>query len=285
VRLLRIGPAGEERPAVLVDDDPALDLSGHVDDIDGDFLADDGVTRVEALLASGDELPRVDLADVRIGAPVARPHQVLCIGLNYEDHAAEAGMALPEEPVLFTKSPNTVVGPYDDIELPRGGDRTDWEAELAIVIGRRSRYLDDHGAAEAAIAGYCVANDVSERSFQLERGGQWSKGKSCATFNPLGPWLVTPDEVGSVGDLAIGLDLDGEAMQDGSTKSMVFPPAEIVRYLSQFLVLEPGDVINTGTPAGVGMGMDPPRYLRAGDVVEPWIEGLGRQRCTVVEAR
>jgi 2,4-didehydro-3-deoxy-L-rhamnonate hydrolase len=287
MKLIRHGARGHERPGVLIDEDTLLDVSPHVADYDAAFFAAGGLEQLSRLLDGPDaeRLDRVPLADVRLGAPIARPHAVLCIGLNYEDHANEAGMPIPDEPVLFTKTSNTVVGPNDDIELPRGSERTDWEVELAVVIGRECRYLEDEAEAAASIAGYCVSNDVSERAFQIERGGQWTKGKSCATFNPLGPWLVTPDEVPDVGDLALGLDVNGEAMQRGSTSRMVFSVAHVVHYLSQFLVLEPGDVINTGTPPGVGMGMDPPRYLATGDVVEPWIEGLGRQRSTVVGPR
>lgn len=284
MKLVRMGPPGQERPGVLLDKDTVVDVASHAADYDGEFFASGGLGRLASLLKGPEAatLDRVPVRDVRLGAPIARPPSLLCIGLNYEDHARESGLPIPDEPVLFTKTSNTVVGPTDNIELPRGGDRTDWEVELAVVMGRRCRYLDDEQQALEAIAGYCVSNDVSERSFQFERGGQWSKGKSCATFNPLGPWLVTPDEVGDVGDLALGLDVNGRQMQIGSTARMVFSVGHIIVYLSQLLVLEPGDVINTGTPPGVGMGMSPPRYLEAGDVVEPWVEGLGRQRCRVV---
>jgi 2,4-diketo-3-deoxy-L-fuconate hydrolase len=287
MRLVRIGKEGEERPGVLLDDATALDVSAHIADYDGAFFASDGIGRLRTLVEgpTAVELPRVDLSTVRLGAPVARPHAVLCIGLNYDDHAREAGMAIPTEPVLFTKTPNTIIGPTDTIEIPRTSDRTDWEVELAIVMGRQAHYLADEAEAMASIAGFCVANDVSERSFQIDRGGQWSKGKSAPTFNPLGPWLVTPDEVGDVQDLTLGLEVNGEVMQSGSTSRMIFGVAHIVHYLSQFLRLEAGDVINTGTPPGVGMGQKPPRYLKAGDVVEAWVEGLGRQRCTVAGPR
>lgn len=287
MRLIRFGAPGEERPGVLVDDTTAVDISALTPDIDGAFFASGGIDRVRDVHAdpAASGLPVVDLAGVRLGAPVARPHAVLCIGLNYADHAEEAGMPIPAEPILFTKTPNTVVGPEDDIELPRGSQRTDWEVELGVVIGRSCHYLADEEEALAAIAGYCVANDVSEREFQIERGGQWSKGKSSPTFNPLGPWLVTADEVPDTSSLTLGLDVNGEAMQRGTTARMVFGVAHIVHYLSQFMRLEPGDVINTGTPPGVGMGMKPPRYLAAGDVVEAWIEGLGRQRSVVVGPR
>lgn len=287
MRLVRIGTEGHERPGVLVDDATAIDVSEHFSDYDGEFFASDGLQRLRGLVegSAAAELPRIDLATVRLGPPVARPHAVLCIGLNYDDHARETGMDIPTEPVLFTKTPNTIIGPTDTIEIPRGSERTDWEVELAIVMGRQAHYLADEQEAMSAIAGFCVANDVSERSFQIERGGQWSKGKSSPTFNPLGPWLVTADEIADVQNLTLGLEVNGEVMQSGSTSRMIFGVANIVHYLSQFIRLEPGDVINTGTPPGVGMGQKPPRYLKAGDVVEVWVEGLGRQRCTVVGPR
>jgi 2-keto-4-pentenoate hydratase/2-oxohepta-3-ene-1,7-dioic acid hydratase in catechol pathway len=225
------------------------------------------------------------LGDRRIGAPIARPHQILCIGLNYSDHAAETGQAVPEEPILFTKSPNTLVGPYDDVRIPRGATKTDWEVELGIVIGRRTSYLDSVEQARDSIAGWLVVNDVSERAFQMERGGQWVKGKSAETFNPAGPWLVTPDEVADVMDLGMWLDVSGVRRQTGSTATMIFDPFFIVHHLSQFMVLEPGDLINTGTPPGVGMGLKPPVWLQPGDVMELGIDGLGSQRQRVIAPR
>jgi 2-keto-4-pentenoate hydratase/2-oxohepta-3-ene-1,7-dioic acid hydratase in catechol pathway len=225
------------------------------------------------------------LLDQRIGAPIARPHQIICVGLNYRDHAAETGQAVPDEPILFTKSPNTLVGPYDDVRIPRGSTKPDWEIELGIVIGRRASYLDSPEQALDHVAGWVVVNDVSERAFQLERGGQWLKGKSAETFNPTGPWLVTSDEVPDVLDLGMRLDVNGVRRQDGSTSTMVFDPAFIVHYISQFLVLEPGDLINTGTPPGVGMGFQPPIWLQPGDVMELEIDGLGSQRQTVLAPR
>jgi 2-keto-4-pentenoate hydratase/2-oxohepta-3-ene-1,7-dioic acid hydratase in catechol pathway len=278
MKLLRIGPAGAERPAVLADDGTLHDASAIApQDFGARFFADGGVERLAAALAD-DRLPALDAAGQRTGAPVTRPGKVVCIGLNYADHAAESDMALPDEPVVFFKASNTVVGPNDDVLLPIGGEKTDWEVELGVVIGAPARYLEDETAAEAAIAGYCVSNDVSERAFQLERGGQWVKGKSCETFNPLGPWLVTPDEIADVEGLGMWLEVNGERFQDGTTKNMVFGVPHLVWYLSQFMVLEPGDLINTGTPAGVGLGLDPPRYLQEGDVMELAIEGLGTQR-------
>ena len=217
-----------------------------------------------------------------LGAPFACPHQILCIGLNYKDHAAETGQAIPREPILHTKSPKTLIGPNDDVRIPRGSTKLDWEVELGIVIGKRTSYLDSIEAAKDSIAGYCVVNDVSERTFQLERNGQWSRGKSCETFNLAGPWPVTPDEIDDVLDLGMWLNVNHVRRQTGSTLQMIFNPHVIVYYLSQFLVLEPGDLINTGTPPGVGMGLKPPVWLQEGDVMELGIEGLGNQRQNVV---
>jgi 2,4-didehydro-3-deoxy-L-rhamnonate hydrolase len=285
VRLMRIGPVGQERPAVLVDGDRYVDVGDLVPEIDGAFLAAGGPARiadeVAARVTAGATSP---LAGQRIGAPIARPHQILAIGLNYRDHAEETGAKVPAEPILFMKSPNTLVGPDDDVHIPRGSTKPDYEVELGVVIGRRCRYLADEAEALASIAGYCVVNDVSERAFQAERGGQWSKGKSAETFNPAGPYLVTPDEVADVGSLGLWLDVNGERRQTGSTANMIFGVGFLVHYLSQFLVLEPGDLIDTGTPAGVGLGMTPPGWLRPGDVVELGIDGLGSQRQRVIDA-
>ncbi|MER6946950.1 fumarylacetoacetate hydrolase family protein [Nonomuraea sp. NPDC000554] len=281
MKLLRVGPVGQERPVVM-------DGAGNLRDIgepeiDGAFLASGGVARVRDALER-DALPVVAAEGLRVGAPIARPGKIVCIGLNYSDHAAESGAEVPSEPVVFMKASNTLVGPYDEVLVPRGSVKTDWEVELAVVIGKRARYLASKEEALDVIAGYAVANDVSEREFQLERGGQWDKGKSCETFNPLGPWLVTADEIGDPQNLAMRLWVNGEQRQDGDTKNMIFDVAEIVRYLSQFMVLEPGDLINTGTPAGVAMGIPGQPYLRAGDVMELEIDGLGRQRQTVGQA-
>ena len=286
MRLMRVGPAGAERPVARVDDERCVELSDVVSDFDGAFFAEGGPARirpiVEQRIAAGTVSP---LGGERIGAPIARPHQILCIGLNYSDHAAETGQAVPEEPILFTKPPNTLIGPDDDVRIPRGSTKTDWEVELGVVIGRRTSYLDSPAEAAAHIAGFCLVNDVSEREFQIERGGQWSKGKSAETFNPAGPWLATPDEIADVGALDMWLDVNGTRRQTGSTATMIFDPYFIVHYLSQFLVLEPGDLIDTGTPPGVGMGMDPPTYLAPGDVVELGIAGLGAQRQRIVAPR
>ena len=285
MHLMRIGPAGAERPVVRVDDATYVDVSDLVGDFDGQYFAGGHDRLREAVrerVAAGDVRA---FAGERTGAPFARPHQILCIGLNYRDHAAETGQAVPDEPILFTKSPNTLVGPADPIRRPRGSTKLDWEVELGIVIGGRASYLDSPAEAASVIAGYVVVNDVSERAFQIERGGQWSKGKSAETFNPAGPWLATPDEIKDVLDLGMWLDVNGVRRQTGNTQTMIFDPYVIVHYLSQFLVLEPGDLINTGTPPGVGMGHDPQIWLQPGDVVELGIDGLGRQRSEILEAR
>ncbi|WP_309223011.1 fumarylacetoacetate hydrolase family protein [Micromonospora sp. CP22] len=282
VKLLRVGPPGRETPALLDETGRLRDLSGVIDDVDPAFLATDGLARLAGITAH--ELPPIDGTGLRIGPPL-HPGKIVCIGLNYRDHAAETGAALPTEPVVFLKAADTVVGPGDPVLVPRGSTRTDWEVELAVVIGRKARYLPSAEAAMDCVAGYAVSHDVSEREFQLDRGGQWDKGKSCETFNPLGPWLVTADEVPDPQDLRLRLWVNGVLRQDGTTKDMVFPVAEIVRYLSQFMVLYPGDVINTGTPAGVALGQPEPKpYLVAGDVVELEIDGLGRQRQTLAPA-
>jgi 2,4-diketo-3-deoxy-L-fuconate hydrolase len=286
VYLMRIGAPGAEKPVARLDDGTYVDLSDVVRDFDEAFLGDGGIDRIRPVVAERAAAGDVSaFADERIGAPVARPHQILCIGLNYRDHAAETGQPVPDEPILFTKSPNTLIGPNDDVRIPRGSVKTDWEVELGIVIGRRTSYLDSVEEARQAIAGFVVVNDVSERAFQTERGGQWSKGKSAETFNPAGPWLVTPDEIDDVGALDMWLDVNGTRRQTGNTKTMVFDPYFIVHYLSQFLVMEPGDLINTGTPPGVGMGFVPPIWLQPGDVMELGIEGLGSQRQNVLGPR
>jgi 2,4-diketo-3-deoxy-L-fuconate hydrolase len=285
MQLMRIGPAGAEKPVVRVDDASYVDVSDLVTDFDAAYFAGGHDRLREAVaerVAAGDTAP---FAGERIGSPIARPHQILCIGLNYRDHAAETGQAVPEEPILFTKSPNSLVGPNDPVRQPRGSTKLDYEVELGIVIGQRTSYLDSPADAQAVIAGYVLVNDVSERAFQIERGGQWSKGKSAETFNPAGPWVATPDEIKDVNALGLWLDVNGERRQTGSTATMVFDPYVIVHHLSQFMVLEPGDLIDTGTPPGVGMGFQPPRYLQPGDVVELGIEGLGVQRQQIVGAR
>ncbi|MGD1217530.1 MULTISPECIES: fumarylacetoacetate hydrolase family protein [Streptomyces] len=279
MKLLRVGTAGSERPALLDAEGTLRDLSGIVPDIDGALLSDDAALgRIRAAAAAG-ELPALDAAGLRVGPPLARIGKVVCIGLNYHDHARETGAEPPAEPVVFFKAADTVVGPDDTVLVPRGSVKTDWEVELAVVIGRTARYLETDEDALAHVAGYAVAHDVSEREFQIERGGTWDKGKNCETFNPLGPWLVTADEVPDPQNLSLKLWVNGELKQDGTTAEQIFPVAEVVRYVSRFMTLYPGDVINTGTPAGVALGQPEPKpYLRAGDVVELEIEGLGRQR-------
>ncbi|MFE7398698.1 fumarylacetoacetate hydrolase family protein [Streptomyces sp. NPDC057557] len=276
MRLMRIGEPGHERPVAICPEGRHHDLSGITDDIDGAFLA--ALADHPNLVPAEPALPGIDITGQRIGAPVARPSALLCIGQNYAAHAAESGSEPPEQPILFYKSPNTIVGPYDDVLIPRGSKKTDWEVELAVVIGRRASYLDSPADAAAHIAGYAVSNDVSERAFQLEEsGGQWSKGKSCATFNPLGPVLVTADEVDDPQQLRLRSYVNGEPRQDSSTADMIFSVAHLVHHLSQYLVLEPGDVINTGTPQGVALSGRFP-YLGPDDVMEVEISGLGRQR-------
>lgn len=286
MKLARLGSVGAERPVAFVGDDTYVDLSDAVTDFDEAFFGSGGIERLRPVVAdrvtAGLALP---LRDERIGAPLARPHQIICVGLNYSDHAAETGQAVPDEPILFTKSPNTLIGPNDDVRIPRGATKTDWEVELGIVVGARASYLESPAAAREHIAGWVVVNDVSERAFQMERGGQWLKGKSAETFNPVGPWLVTPDEVPDVLDLGMRLDVNGVRRQDGSTSTMIFDPYVIVHYVSQFLVLEPGDLINTGTPPGVGMGLRPQVWLQAGDVMEVEIDLLGSQRQRVIAPR
>jgi 2-keto-4-pentenoate hydratase/2-oxohepta-3-ene-1,7-dioic acid hydratase in catechol pathway len=283
---VRLGVAGRERPFV-VSGGVASSIETLTPDIDAAFLERGGIDVVRAALAAGDlpEAGPLESLGLRFGPPVARPGKVVCVGLNYRDHAEETGAAIPPEPVLFMKDSSTVIGANDDVLIPRRSVKTDWEVELAVVIGTTARYLDDERAALGCIAGYTISHDVSEREFQLERGGQWDKGKSCETFNPLGPWLIPAAEVPDPQRLGLQLWVNGELRQNGSTSTMIFGVAEIVRYISQFMVLRPGDVINTGTPAGVALGKPEPKpYLRAGDVVELSIDGFGRQRQHLVQA-
>ncbi|WP_434590060.1 fumarylacetoacetate hydrolase family protein [Streptomyces sp. A5-4] len=285
MKLLRVGTAGAERPALLDEDGTLRDLSGVVADIDGGLLADEAALgRVRAAAAAGD-LPVIDAEGTRVGPPLAGIGKIVCIGLNYHDHAAETGAAIPAEPIIFFKAPDTVVGPNDTVLVPRESVKTDWEVELAVVIGRTARYLESAEDGLAHVAGYAVAHDVSEREFQIERGGTWDKGKNCETFNPLGPWLVTADDVPDPQTLGLKLWVNGELQQNGTTAEQIFPVGEVVRYVSRFMTLYPGDVINTGTPAGVAMGRPEPKpYLRSGDVVELEVEGLGRQRQELKDA-
>ena len=286
MHLMRIGAVGSEKPVARLDDETYVDLSDVMTDIDERFLGAGGLDRIRPVVAERAAAGQVSrFAGERIGAPITRPHQIICVGLNYSDHAAETGQAVPEEPILFTKSPNTLIGPNDDVRIPRGSTKPDWEVELGIVIGKRTSYLSSVDEARDAIAGWVVVNDVSERAFQMERGGQWLKGKSCETFTPCGPWLVTTDEVADVNALDMWLDVNGVRRQDGTTKTMIFDPFFIVHYISQFLVLEPGDLIPTGTPPGVGMGFKPPMWLQPGDTMEVGITGLGSQRQSVLAPR
>jgi 2-keto-4-pentenoate hydratase/2-oxohepta-3-ene-1,7-dioic acid hydratase in catechol pathway len=280
MRLLRYGEMGAERPGMLDASAALRDLSSVVADISGDTLSPEGLARLAAI--DPETLPLVQ-GNPRIGACVGQVGKMICIGLNYSDHAAEAGMDVPTEPILFSKATSAICGPNDDIEIPRGSQATDWEVELGVVIGSTAKYISEADAM-AHVAGYCIVNDVSERDFQLRRAGQWTKGKSHDTFGPTGPWLVTADEIPDPQALSMTLDVNGQRFQDGSTRTMVFGVAHVIAYLSQFMTLHPGDVIATGTPPGVGMGQKPPVYLKPGDVVEAHVEGLGRQRQRAVQA-
>ena len=278
MKLLRYGPPGSEKPAILAADGTIRDLSAHVADIGGDALSPAGLDKLRQIDPAS--LPAVDAA-ARLGPCVAGTGKFICIGLNYADHAAESGMDVPPEPVVFMKANSAICGPNDPIIIPRGSVKTDWEVELAVIIGAKAKYVSEADAMNH-VAGYTIANDVSERAFQIERAGQWTKGKSCDNFGPLGPWLVTRDAGADPQDLKLWLTVDGETMQNGSTRTMVYGVAHLVSYLSQLMTLHPGDVISTGTPPGVGMGMKPQRYLTAGEVVELGIERLGTQRQEVI---
>jgi 2-keto-4-pentenoate hydratase/2-oxohepta-3-ene-1,7-dioic acid hydratase in catechol pathway len=276
MKLLRYGEEGSEKPGLLDAEGMIRDLSAHVADLGGKGLEPASLAALSKLDIK--TLPVVS-GNPRLGACVANVGKFICIGLNYSDHAAETGAQVPSEPIIFMKANSAIVGPDDDVLIPRGSEKTDWEVELGVVIGKTAKYVTEADALDY-VAGYCVSHDVSERAFQTERKGQWTKGKSCDTFGPIGPWLVTKDEVADPQNLKMWLKVNGQTMQNGSTKTMVFGVANLVSYLSQFMSLHPGDVISTGTPPGVGMGMKPPRYLNAGDVVELGIEGLGSQKQT-----
>ncbi|MBS7546324.1 fumarylacetoacetate hydrolase family protein [Ancylobacter oerskovii] len=280
MKLVRYGEPGAERPAILDAQGVLRDLSGIVPDIGGATLLPEGLAKIAALDLSS--LPAVE-GNPRIGACVGQVGKFICVGLNYTDHAAESGMAIPDEPVLFMKTTSCIVGPNDDVEIPRGSEKTDWEVELGIVIGKTAKYVSKEDAYDH-IAGYCVINDVSERHFQLERGGQWDKGKGCDTFGPIGPWLVTTDEITDPHVLDMWLEVDGKRYQNGSTRTMIFDVPTIVSYCSQFMSLQPGDIISTGTPPGVGLGQKPPVYLKAGQTMRLAISGLGEQQQTTVPA-
>ncbi len=280
MRLLRYGPKGHERPGLIDAKGGIRDLSAHVPDIAGAALLPDTLARLAAL--DPESLPAVP-GNPRIGPCVGQVGKFICIGLNYADHAAESGLPVPAEPVVFAKWTSAICGPDDDIEIPRGSTKTDWEVELGVVIGQGGRYIGEADA-PAHVAGYCVINDVSEREWQLERGGTWDKGKGCDTFGPIGPWLVTPDDAGDIDNLAMWLEVDGRRFQSGSTATMIFRVPAIIAYLSRFLSLQPGDVISTGTPPGVGLGQKPPRYLKGGETIRLGIDGLGVQTQKVVRA-
>ena len=278
MKFLRYGAPGAEKPAIVDADGKIRDLSALVSDLSGAALSPDALAKLGAVDAKS--LPLVE-GSPRLGPCVAGTGKFICIGLNYSDHAAETGATVPPEPIIFMKASSAIVGPNDDVVIPRGSEKTDWEVELGVVIGKTAKYVSEDDALDY-VAGYCLTNDVSERAFQAERSGQWTKGKSCDTFGPLGPWLVTQDEIPDPQNLGMWLTVNGEKMQDGSSKTMVYGVKFLVSYLSQFMSLHPGDVISTGTPPGVGLGMKPPRFLKAGDVVELGIEGLGSQKQTFV---
>jgi 2-keto-4-pentenoate hydratase/2-oxohepta-3-ene-1,7-dioic acid hydratase in catechol pathway len=278
MKLVRFGAPGAEKPGLCDTDGTIRDLSAHVKDITGDTLSPTSLDKLRKLDAK--TLPAAPKG-VRIGAPVGNVRNFIAIGLNYADHAKEAGQEIPKEPIIFAKLPNCIVGPDDDVMIPKGSTKLDWEIEIAFVVGTRARYVEEKDAAKH-IAGYAICNDVSERHFQLERGGQWMKGKCSETFGPLGPWLVTTDEIKDPQALPMYLDVNGKRMQTGNTRTMIFTCAHILHYVSQFMVLEPGDVVTTGTPPGVGLGMKPPVFLQAGDVMTLGIEGLGKQTQKVV---
>ena len=280
MKLLRVGPLGQEKPALYDQSGVYRDLSAHIKDLSGDVLNDEGLAKLRNI--DEESLPILD-ANIRIGACVGHVGKFICIGLNYSDHAAETDMTLPDEPVLFFKATSAICGPNDDILIPRNSTKTDWEVELGIIIGKEARYVSE-GTAMDHVAGYCVINDVSERSFQLERSGQWVKGKSADTFGPIGPWLVTRDEVADPQNLKMWLEVDGHRYQEGSTATMVFGVRHLVSHISQFMSLQAGDVISTGTPPGVGMGQNPQIYLKEGQVMSLGIEGLGKQKQKVGQA-
>jgi ureidoglycolate lyase len=281
VKLLRYGPKGREKPGILDKDGKIRDLSAHVPDIAGTALLPDSLKKLAALNPA--ELPLAS-GDLRIGPCVGKIGKFVCIGLNYADHAAETGAPIPKEPIIFMKATSAVVGPNDEVEIPKGAQKTDWEVELGVVIGKNAKYVPENHAMDY-VAGYCVVNDVSEREFQIERGGQWDKGKGCDTFGPTGPWLVTKDEVPDPQNLAMWLEVDGHRYQNGSTRTMIFNVPKLVSYLSHFMSLQPGDVISTGTPPGVGMGQKPnPIYLKAGQTMRLGIAGLGEQQQKLVQA-
>ncbi len=281
MKLIRFGKINEEKPGVLLVDGTRLDVSAFVQDYDEAFFGSNGIDKLRLWLDNNQEnCPKVG-DDVRLGPPLSRPSKIVCVGLNYAKHAAESGMDIPEEPVLFFKASSAIVGPNDPIIIPKNSEKTDWEVELAVVIGKKASYVSEADALNH-VAGYVLHNDVSERAFQLERSGQWVKGKSCDSFAPIGPFIATPDEIGDPNNLNLWLKLNGEEMQNSNTSDFIFNIQHVVSYISQFMTLLPGDIISTGTPFGVGLGLTPPRYLKEGDVVELGIEGLGVSKQTCI---
>lgn len=285
MKLIRFGEAGKEKPGILDAKNIRRDLSAIFEDWNHSFFQREGISELIALQQADNfsSFPVVPDHE-RWGACIARPGKVICIGLNYSDHAVESGMPIPDEPIIFQKAANTVVGPYDPVFIPRNSNKTDWEIEIGIVIGKNATYLENEEAAKSHIAGYCISHDVSERAFQLERGGQWTKGKSCDTFNPTGPFMATPHEIADPQSISMRLSVNGEQMQSGNTSRMIFSMYHLVHYLSQFMTLEAGDLISTGTPPGVGLGLKPQRFLKAGDIVELWADGLGYQQQTLIQS-
>ena len=281
MKLIRFGKQGEERPGILLSNDEKIDVSSFVSDYDEKFFESGGLVNLKDWLNENkSSAPRLD-DSIRLGSPIARPSKIICIGLNFKDHAAESGFDAPDEPLIFGKATSAICGPYDNIIIPRGSEQTDWEVELGVVIGKKTSYVDQDQALDH-VGGYVLHNDVSERAFQKDRGGQWIKGKSADTFAPMGPFMATPDEIDNISDMRMWLNVNGENMQDGNTSNLIFSVDHVVSYLSQFMTLLPGDVISTGTPAGVGMGMNPEKYLKPGDVVELGIDGLGSSKQNVV---
>ena len=281
MKLIRFGKQGEEKPGILLSNDEKIDVSSFVSDYDEKFFESGGLVNLKDWLNENESsAPRLD-DSIRLGSPIARPSKIICIGLNFKDHAAESGFDAPDEPLIFGKATSAICGPYDNIIIPRGSEQTDWEVELGVVIGKKTSYVDQDQALDH-VGGYVLHNDVSERAFQKDRGGQWIKGKSADTFAPMGPFMATPDEIDNIGDMRMWLNVNGENMQDGNTSNLIFSVDHVVSYLSQFMTLLPGDVISTGTPAGVGMGMNPEKYLKPGDVVELGIDGLGSSKQNVV---
>ena len=281
MKLIRFGKQGEEKPGILLSNDEKIDVSSFVSDYDEKFFESGGLVNLKDWLNENEtSAPRLD-DSIRLGSPIARPSKIICIGLNFKDHAAESGFDAPEEPLIFGKATSAICGPYDNIIIPRGSEQTDWEVELGVLISKKTSYVDQDQALDH-VGGYVLHNDVSERAFQKDRGGQWIKGKSADTFAPMGPFMATPDEIDNISDMRMWLNVNGENMQDGNTSNLIFSVDHVVSYLSQFMTLLPGDVISTGTPAGVGMGMNPEKYLKPGDVVELGIDGLGSSKQNVV---